>query len=353
MSRFEKLLARLKRTAERVDGRDRWPARQIELLQDAGVLRWGLPEEYGGEALPPAEMLLRYAQLASACLTTTFILTQRNAACQRIAASDDDSVKTRLLPDLTEGKLFATVGISHLTTSRQHMGRPSVQAMERPYGYILDGQIPWVTGAAHADFIVAGGTLVDGRQILIAVPRQAKGVTIGAHLQLMALTSSHTASLTMHSVTLPPDLLLAGPVDAVMKSSSGGAGSLVTSALALGLSQRGLDLLHDEATQRSELKSTANAFGDEFTRTRQTLLDSSAADASGASTAPSAIDVRQQANSLALRIAQACLAVSKGAGYMQGHPAERLVREAMFFLVWSCPQPVVAAALQELTCQEI
>jgi hypothetical protein len=44
------------------------------------------------------------------------------------------------------------------------------------------------------------------------------------------------------------------------------------------------------------------------------------------------------------------LAASKGAGFVAGHPAERAVREAMFFLVWSCPQPVVSAALREFAC---
>jgi hypothetical protein len=39
-----------------------------------------------------------------------------------------------------------------------------------------------------------------------------------------------------------------------------------------------------------------------------------------------------------LRAGQAALTASKGAGFVAGHPAERLVRESMFFLVWSCPQ---------------
>ena len=51
-----------------------------------------------------------------------------------------------------------------------------------------------------------------------------------------------------------------------------------------------------------------------------------------------------------LRAAQAYLAASKGAGFVVGHPAERAVREAMFFLVWSCPAPVVSAALREFAC---
>ena len=61
--------------------------------------------------------------------------------------------------------------------------------------------------------------------------------------------------------------------------------------------------------------------------------------------------IRQRANSLVIRAAQASLGAAKGAGFVHGHPAERAVREAMFFLVWSCPQPVVESTLKALMCQ--
>jgi hypothetical protein len=58
--------------------------------------------------------------------------------------------------------------------------------------------------------------------------------------------------------------------------------------------------------------------------------------------------MRQRAHSLALRASQASLAAAKGSGYVVGHPAGRWCREALFFLVWSCPQPVSNANLCEL-----
>ena len=59
-------------------------------------------------------------------------------------------------------------------------------------------------------------------------------------------------------------------------------------------------------------------------------------------------EFRARANSLVLRSTQAALAAAKGTGYVEGHPAGRWCREALFFLVWSCPQPVMAANLCEL-----
>ena len=59
-------------------------------------------------------------------------------------------------------------------------------------------------------------------------------------------------------------------------------------------------------------------------------------------------DLRSRANSHVLRATQAALAAAKGTGYIQGHPTGRWCREALFFLVWSCPQNVMAAQLCEL-----
>ena len=59
-------------------------------------------------------------------------------------------------------------------------------------------------------------------------------------------------------------------------------------------------------------------------------------------------ELRAAANSIALRTTQAALAAAKGTGYVVGHPAGRWCREALFFLVWSCPQGVMAANLCEL-----
>ena len=58
--------------------------------------------------------------------------------------------------------------------------------------------------------------------------------------------------------------------------------------------------------------------------------------------------LRTHANGLVVRAAQAALAASKGAGFVAGHPAERLVRESLFFLVWSCPPAVSTAVMCEL-----
>jgi alkylation response protein AidB-like acyl-CoA dehydrogenase len=336
------------------DAADSWPAAQFELLAEAGGNRWNIPREFGGDGADNAEMLEVYRELASGSLLTTFILTQRNAACQRIETSSNDAIKQRLLRALCDGKCFATVGISHLTTSRQHMKSPAVVAAvdHNSPGYRLTGSVPWATAVLAADLLVTGGTLADGRQILAAIPTTREGVRVRAPIALMGLSSSQTSIVDLQNVFVAADEILHGPIERVMSSGTGGgAGSLGTSAVAIGTAQGALRNFREEADRRPELAEFVEPLQTEASILTTALRDSvKHAGDDGDSGGLSVEEIRQRANSLVLRTAQAWLAATKGAGYIAGHPAERAVRESMFFLVWSCPQQVLVGNLRELSC---
>ena len=51
--------------------------------------------------------------------------------------------------------------------------------------------------------------------------------------------------------------------------------------------------------------------------------------------------LRGLCNDLAIRTTSTAVALFKGAALMRDHPAQRLAREAMFLLVWSCPNAVI------------
>src|SRR5206468_2250983 len=162
-----------------------------------------------------------------------------------------------------------TVGLSQLTTSGQHRP-PSLRARtvgpaERPASYRLEGDVPWVTGAGHAGALVTGAVLEDGRQVVLLVPADLPGVSVGPPLSLAATLAG--ARQRLHAL------------------------------------------------------------------------------AQGTPAAEEVLELRVECTRLVMRATQAALAVAKGAGFVVPHPAQRWARQAQFFLVWSCPQPVMAALL--------
>lgn len=340
-------LAILAAHAHEADAAPVWPAESWLALERCGALGWCIPAVHEGEGRGGVALLDGYEQLAAACLTTCFILSQRDAACRRLRDSGNEALRRKLLPPLARGETFATVGLSQLTTSRQHL-RPTFVARQQGEHFILDGVIPWVTGAAQADHLVIGAVLEDGRQILAALPRSLAGVSIGPPLDLMALAGSLTAEVRCDQVILDRGWLLAGPAERVMGAGRGGTGGLETSCLALGLAAAATAYLGHEAEARPELHGS----GLRLEQNRQSLRQEMHKLAEGGCTAEAAAALRARANSLVLRATQAALTASKGSGFLRQHPCQRWARQALFFLVWSCPRPAAEATLAALTSSE-
>lgn len=341
---LKELCSQLREMSARLDQPNAWPEEQLRRCGEHGVFEWFLSKESGGQGWSDADIIRGYLDLSAACLTTTFVITQRMGACRRIEISGNEFARRELLPPLLSGETFATVGISHLTTSRRHLARPVLRATETDEGFVLDGFSPWVTGSPFADVVVVGATLDDGRQILVALKSDLPGVSTPPAVELVGVSASQTGPVNCEQVVVERKWLLAGPVEEVMKQGIGAkSGGLQTSTLAIGLAGAAIDFLELEASKRPDLTEPTTSLRDEWQPLRSDLL-SAACDEPVCSTE----DLRTRANSLALRASQAALAAAKGTGYVVGHPAGRWCREALFFLVWSCPQPVMAANLCEL-----
>lgn len=330
----------LARHAESADDSLRWPAESWAVLRENGVTRWPVPRTSGGAELNSADLLRGYERLAGACLTTTFILSQRDAAIRRLRDGARQDLAAELLPPLAAGTVFATVGLSQLTTSRQHTA-PALLATMTDEAIVLDGVIPWVSGADQADFIVAGATLNDRQQILLVLPKDVPGVEIGEPLPLAALRGSRTAEIACRSATVPRRWLLAGPAPQVLSTGRGGAGGLETSCLAIGHAGGAIDDLRQEAESRQDLLPLA----ERLDATRRNLMADLLALAANPAGPEAAISLRARANALALRATQAALTAAKGAGFVHPHAAQRRARQAQFFLVWSCPRAAAEATL--------
>jgi len=335
--------------------------KRVDLLGQADVFRWFIPQRFGGFEWSTNEILRGYLELSAACLSTAFVLTQRAAAVSRILASGNDVLKERLLPRLVTGEWFVTVGISHLTTSHRHLQKPVLLASKSTTGYVLNGFSPWVTGISFADQIVVGASCdsisadeagVDsandeGRyrnEILFGLPTDLPGIVRPATPRLVALSDSCTGPIHFEDVLVDQQFILDGPRERIMsQGSGGGTGGLQTSVLALGLSTAAISYLRQESLNRAGIMEPLESLQHQLTSTRDKLFDL----ADGKQQWSNA-DVRAEANSLVLRSTQAALMVAKGAGFCEQHPVGRWCQQALFFLVWSCPEPVTASNLCEL-----
>ena len=348
-SKLDELCEQLENFGTDLQSSSDWPSNSLALCSQYGVYRWFIETRWGGLGWQEPDVVRGYLRLSSACLTTTFVITQFVAACRRIATSQDEALKSELLPDLALGKTFATVGISHLTTSRRHLVKPVLAAEQVAGGWKLNGYCPWVTGGQSADNLVVGASLIDGGQLLLVASMNSTGIQVEPGFELVGLSASQTGKVNFDNVFVAESRRLAGPGDNIMATAGGGGtGGLQTSTLAVGLSRAAINYLQKQALVRPELSENIDALQRQFEHLQDHLLNAAAGKPSC-----SREELRTDANSLVLRSTQSALVAAKGAGYVEGHPVGRWCREALFFLVWSCPQSVAQANLCELAGLEI
>ena len=71
------------RTIE-MDRSGQWPAEQLRLCGEYGVYEWFIDPAWGGQGWNEEQLVRGYLALSAACVTTSFVLTQRTGACRRI-----------------------------------------------------------------------------------------------------------------------------------------------------------------------------------------------------------------------------------------------------------------------------
>jgi len=312
-----------------------WRSGAFASLARSGALAGFIPADCGGTAASEPAILEMLAAIAARCLTTALALTQWASAC-RIIAGGEPALRSARLPALARGDTPTTVGISQLSTSRRHLGTPALVAARSNVSWRLNGLCPWVTGADSSDTIVTGAITETGEQLFFVVSTTAKGLDIAPPMQMLALSGSRTSSVSFQQVE-PADVIV--PAEAGVRT-----GGLATTALAVGSARAAIAILDEEARGRPALEPVAAGLRAEMDELWRQL--DAAAD--GGIEPADRDRLRAHANGLVVRAAQAALTASKGAGFVAGHPAERLVRESMFFLVWSCPQSVSSAVMCEL-----
>jgi len=340
------LTSRLAEHSNQYDISGEWPAESLKLLSEWGCWRWPVPRCFGGDELVPTSAIEGYEAIARGCMTTALILTQHDAAIDLIVTSENDRLKADLCPRVVSGEWLLTVGISQLTTSRQG-GVPAMKVTLSKDGAVLNGDMPWATSTSHCDGVVTGGVLPDGRQLVGYLSMDTKGVEVHAPASLAALEHAHTSLIHCDQVRMPRGQFIRGPTDKALAIRST-VRPLVVSSCGLGLAGAMLAIVQELAPRRADglgvfardLDARYQCVRRDLYRAADQLNDPEAEPASG--------EIRAAVNDLIMRLAVTMVTFAKGTGYTRGHPAQRLAREGMFFLVWSAPESVQIRTLIRL-----
>ena len=334
--------------AQAIDRSDIVPRSRFDALAAAGFFGIAGPADAGFLDLDPRAARRVIASIGGGCGATFFSWVQHHGVVRTLRASHNDELRDTLLPKLCSGATTAGVAFAHL----RRTDRRAITATRVAGGWRFDGHAPWATSWGIADRFAVAAESDAGEVVWGLIPGTASATVRPTPLSLPVFAATGTVALGFDGCVVPDDRMIAvEPIDA-WRSTDRRRASIGQPAV-LGVADRAIRLLRSaRRDEHDRAGPTADALSDELAtrweRDDDVLVDlsaqSSTTDALGA-----ASDHRAACLELAHRSTTALLAAVGGGGMDLSHPAQRLAREAMFYVIQAQTSDGRDAVLQAAT----
>lgn len=338
--------------AEETDRADRIPPENLAALAEAGLFGLAGPQADGVATTPPAVVRAVHEALAGACGATFFVWAQHHTPVRLLTRTHNAALRGRWLDSLCAGRSLAGVMFAYL-----RWDAPAVRAREVSDGYRVSGVAPWATSWGMADVFAVAATLPDETVLWFLRPGQADDrVRPSPPLELAVMQSTSTVRVAFEDLFVPhEDVLLVEPLETWRRQDR--ITTSQPSPAALGVADTSCRLLEEraEATADRTTSEAAGALASELTRSRQhayhladTRLPPEPGDAYEEHVARM-VEARAWNLEVAQKASRALVTALGGGAMARTHPAQRLAREALFYVVQAQTVAIRQASLNRLT----
>ena len=316
-----------------------------------GLFGLTMPEDYGGAGMNVSQYIetihtLSYAMPAYRSIISINI----GMVCSALKNAGTPEQKAQWLPRLAAGEI-AAFGLTEPGSGSDSAGLQT-SAVRQGNGYVLNGTKRYITNAPYAQMgLIMARTAKDNlpknaHVSAFLVPLDTPGVSRGKSDRKMGQSGSHIGDLIFDNVFVPGDALLGGKEGrgfaTAMQSLDNGR--LSVGAASTGYARRMLDTATRYATERK-------AFGEPIANFQliQAMLSDSYAEVyaaqcmmrdaiakadAGTKILKEAAAFKMFASEMCGRVADRCVQIHGGAGYLAEYEAERFFRDARIYRIY-------------------
>lgn len=176
----------------------------IPRLAQAGLFKVGVPLAAGGDGRDAGDAALAIAEVAEHSLAAAFVFWGQRTYIEYLLQSPNTGLAQRWLPKLLAGHYAGATGLSNAMKFLGGIEALQIAARPTADGWLLQGELPWVTNLRRAGFVTAAAVEVaNGKPpMVVAFYSDQPGVVRSPDLDLIALRGSNTAALGLQDVHL-------------------------------------------------------------------------------------------------------------------------------------------------------
>lgn len=231
--------------ARKIDEERIYPEEVMRAYGEAGAYTSHLSGPASSVDLSQA--ILSMARAAEECMSTAFCVWCQDTLGWYIASSDNDYLKTHVLPKVAKGSSLGGTGMSNPMKAIGDIEPMKLKGVRVDGGYKVKGILPWVSNLLEDGYF---GTMfhvdVDGedkpKRVMTIIHAAWEGVKLRLDHDFVAMGGTATCNVQMRDVFVPDEFVLADPADAFVKKMRPGF-VLMQCGMAAGIIKNCIELM--------------------------------------------------------------------------------------------------------------
>jgi alkylation response protein AidB-like acyl-CoA dehydrogenase len=315
------------------------PADLVAAFAAQGYLGALVPARHGGTAFDAVSFGLLNEEIGAACSSVRSMLTVHSMVAHAVARWGSEDLQERWLPRLADG---SAVGAFALTEagSGSDAANLAAEAVADGDGYRLTGTKQWITYGQRADVFLVFARCQGGPAAFL-VERRAPGLAVEPVHGLLGTRASMVAEVRLDEVPVPAEALVGRPgfgiaavatsaLDIGRYSVAWGCVGILAAALRVSLAQAGERVRFGAPIADRQLVQRMLAeMSTGLAAARLLCLEAGRLkDAGDPGTINATWSAKYFASCRAFQAAADAVQIAGAAGCADGHPAQRLLRDA-------------------------
>ncbi|WP_118138332.1 acyl-CoA dehydrogenase family protein [Oceanicella sp. SM1341] len=332
--------------AARIDRDDDMPHSLVPVFGDMGLIQIMVPEAYGGPGGTTTMACIAKEEVSRASFAVSHLVGATSIAMALpLVHYGTEEQRARYLPEIAEGRTLTCIGLTEPHTGSD-VSDIRTSARREGDDYVINGQKVFITKADQAKYILLFARTSEGRGhdgiSSFIVPMDSPGLKIGGSPKKMGLRGIRNCDLFFEDVRVPAGNMV-GAEGQGFRNAMGvlNMNRPTVAAASVGLAQGALDASLAYAKERTQFGKPIGQF-----QLVQAMLADMAIQIEAARAllynVTALIDSRPDdprvpamasmvktfASDMAMKVTTDAVQVFGGAGYLQDHPVERMMRDA-------------------------
>jgi len=326
-----------------------FPADNIKMLGELGLMGMMVPPEYGGSGADTVSYVLALAEVAYACASTAVIMSVHNSiVCESILRFGTEAQKERYLTILATGEILGAFSLTEPNAGSDPAGL-ATKAVFDCDAYIINGTKRFTTTAHNAGLIIVTAKTDEAMRhkgiSAFLVEKGAPGMAVGPLEDKMGLRASDTADLIFEDCRVPAENLLGNEGDGFLISMTGlDGGRIGIAAQSVGVAQAAFDAAVHYTQEREQFGQTISKFqglrwmiadmATEIEAARVLALSAAEMKDNGENYTLQASMAKLFASEMVNRVTAKAVQLHGGYGFTKEYAVERFYRDARVFTIY-------------------